>query len=173
MLVREYPPDFSAYAENKSREADLTPSSPIGDSEGGQRNVVNVQKASILTEEEQQRLFMEAISQDVEKRLRNRGQRWRELLRDDEGRGYGAQPPTLYAFAIVQHIVMVASHDPSDTKHPVVVLEQVRLNNRGHWLWNALALAIPINVARDSLDRLWDTGVIVPAHDEFDPDPDL
>lgn len=101
------------------------------------------------------------------------GQRWRDSLRNSKGKGYIAQPPTLYAFAVVQHIVMLASHDSGAPTNPVVVLEQVRLNDRGQWLWNALSIAIPVNMARDALCEMWDTGVVVAEHDQSESDPDL
>ncbi|KAL2137382.1 hypothetical protein VTI74DRAFT_3 [Chaetomium olivicolor] len=127
-----------------------------------------------LTEAERTMRFTEAVSKDVERRLRDMGQRWRELLRDKKaGGGYRAPPPTLYAFAVVQHIVLLASHDSGSVTNPVVVLEQVRLNDRGQWLWNALSLALPVNIARDSLYALRDTGTITMWKGEAGRDPDM
>lgn len=178
ILVKEYAPDFSSYNDDgEGMESAFTASSvdnsqDLDEEMTGTVDII-AKTVAVLTEEEQQRRFTWAISRDLERRLRNLGQRWRELLRGESGRGYLAQPPTLYAFAIVQHIVMLASHDPSVPDNPVVVLEQVRLNDRGQWLWNALSLAIPVNMARDGLDRLWDTGLIVPLREHPDSDPDL
>lgn len=117
--------------------------------------------------------FTRAVSHDLEKRLKSLGQEWRSLLRTKLGTGYVARPPTLYAFAVIQHIVMVVSHDPTSANNSVVVLDQVRLNERGQWLWNALSIALPINMARDALNELWDTGALVPYQEDLEDDPDL
>ncbi|GAB1319097.1 hypothetical protein MFIFM68171_09307 [Madurella fahalii] len=177
ILVKEYPPDFTGYDDNESTGSTFTASLAGSDRDldaemTGTVDIIT-KTVAVLTEEEQQRRFTRAISRDLERRLRDLGGQWRELLRNESGRGYMAQPPTLYAFAIVQHIVMLASHDPSVPDNPVVVLEQVRMNDRGQWLWNALSLAIPVNMARDGLDRLWDTGLIAPLRERSDSDPDL
>lgn len=177
MLVKQYPPDFHSHYDDRSMDMDF-PSSLAADDQDldvGMTGTVDIfaKAVAVMTEEEQQRRFTWAISRDLERRLRDMGQRWRELLRDHERGGFKAQPPTLYAFAIVQHIVMLVSHDPSLSSNPAIVLEQVRLNDRGQWLWNALALAIPVNIARDALDRLKQTGVIFALDEQLDSDPDL
>lgn len=176
MLVQEYSPNFRGDGEYESIESDFSPSVTSGDENGdaagtGGGGGGDDRGDDGLTEAQRQRRFTRAVSRDLEKRLLDMGQRWRRLLRDDDGRGYIAQPPTLYAFAIVQHIVMLASHDSGASTNPVVVLEQVRLNDRGQWLWNALSIALPVNIARDTLYRMWDTGVIVPEQEK--PDLDL
>jgi hypothetical protein len=47
------------------------------------------------------------------------------------------------------------------------------LNDRGKWLWNALSIALPINMARDALNNMWETGVVVAEHPDREIDPDL
>ncbi|KAL2200689.1 hypothetical protein P885DRAFT_28381 [Corynascus similis CBS 632.67] len=177
ILVRAYPPDFRGDQGYESEESDFAPSPAssneehlgyMGDADNGMND-----EAMKAAEAQRARRFTHAVSRDLESRLLNMGQRWRNRLRDTRSKGFIAQPPTLYAFAVVQHIAMLASHDPSSSTNPVVVLEQVRLNDRGQWLWNALSIALPINMARDALNGMWETGVIVAENEDSDTDPDL
>ncbi|KAK4187089.1 hypothetical protein QBC35DRAFT_515721 [Podospora australis] len=135
-----------------------------------------------------QRRFLTAMSNDLEKRMRDLGRNWRLLLKKENGEqtaaaeqpaegrrsrraSYITAPPTLYAYAIIQHMIIIVSYDSGSPKSPVVTLETVSLNDRGLWLWNALSLAIPANMARDALYDMRDTGFIVPEQpDESDPD---
>ncbi|KAH6856425.1 hypothetical protein B0I37DRAFT_75370 [Chaetomium sp. MPI-CAGE-AT-0009] len=179
LLVQAYPPDFRTDDDSEGVESDFAPS-PVSSNEDEEvempgtdeykENAVEVFEA---TEAQRARRFTQAVSRDLERRLLNMGQRWRDRLRIKGGRGLIAAPPTLYAFAVIQHIAMLASHDPSSSSNPVVVLEQVHLNDRGKWLWNALSIALPINMARDALNGMWETGAIVAEHGDQDIDPDL
>ncbi|KAL2024029.1 hypothetical protein VTK56DRAFT_264 [Thermocarpiscus australiensis] len=171
MLVQAYSQDFRGDDEYESTESDFAPSSASGNEDAETPGIRKDDTGyDSLSAAQRQRRFTRAVSRDLERRLLHMGQRWRTLLRDDHGKGYIAQPPTLYAFAVVQHIVMLASHDPGASTNPVVVLDQVRLNDRGQWLWNALSIALPVNMARDALCRLWDTGLIVEEQTGSDPD---
>lgn len=178
MLVRAYPPDFRD--DEDSEGSDFAPSPVNSDGDGEQQlkaAAASTRKAREDTEDDEAqraRRFTRAVSRDLERRLFNMGQRWRHQLRDRKGgKGFIAQPPTLYAFAVIQHVVLLASHDSGDPTNPVVVLEQVRLNDRGQWLWNALSLALPVNQARDALNQMWDTGVVVAEQPDSEDDPDL
>ncbi|KAK3306880.1 uncharacterized protein B0T15DRAFT_156291 [Chaetomium strumarium] len=169
MFVQAYPPDFDD--DYDSEDSNFTPS-PVSSDDGLNASGKGEHEGDNLTELQRARRFTRAVSRDLERRLRNRGQRWRDALRNRNGKGYIAQPPTLYAFAVIQHIVMLASHDSTESTNPVVVLEQIRLNDRGQWLWNALSIALPINMARDTLNGMRDTGLIVEEHEDL-PDPDM
>jgi hypothetical protein len=169
MFVQAYAPDFDD--DYDSEDSNFTPSSVSSD-DGSNASEKGEHGRDDLTELQRARRFTRAVSRDLERRLRNRGQRWRDALRNRSGKGYIAQPPTLYAFAVIQHIVMLASHDSTESTNPVVVLEQIRLNDRGQWLWNALSIALPINLARDALNGMWNTGLIVGEHEDLS-DPDL
>ncbi|KAL2157185.1 hypothetical protein VTH06DRAFT_6321 [Thermothelomyces fergusii] len=174
ILVRAYPPDFRGREDSDSEDSDFAPS-PVSSSgeqvEGA--DGAGMGKDDAALEAQRARRFTRAVSRDLESRLLGLGQRWRDRLRDPRGKGFIARPPTLYAFAVIQHIAMLASHDPSSQANPVVVLEQIRLNDRGQWLWNALSIALPVNMARDALNGMWDTGVIVAEHSDPGADPDL
>lgn len=166
MLVRQYPPTFRGDSDFESFESDFAPSPTGSDDEGGSRGTVGAKPHldrkpdTNLTEEQRQRRFTRAVANDLERRLIEMGRQWRQILQA-RGGGYIANPPTLYAFAVVQHVIFLASHDPSASTNPVVVLEHIYLNERGKWLWNALSIALPVNMARDALYRMWDTGVVV------------
>jgi hypothetical protein len=175
MVVQAYLPDFQG--DDDTEESDFTPSpSPSPVSETHEDEPINASRAVVETEAEQRRVerFTQAVSRDVEKRLLGMGQRWRDALRNRSGKGFVAPPPTLYAFAVIQHIVLLASHDAGDSANPVVVLEQIHLNDRSQWLWNALSIALPVNMARDALnDMRSSTSVIVDENEDLDTDPDL
>ncbi|KAL2263178.1 hypothetical protein VTK26DRAFT_7833 [Humicola hyalothermophila] len=178
LMVCKYPPTFRGDGDFESVESDFAPSEAGSDEEGrddtaSAENPIERRPDVRLTEAQRQRRFTRAVSRDLERRLLEMGRQWRLILQDAGGGGYLAEPPTLYAFAVVQHIVMLASHDPSASTNPVVVLEQIRLNERGQWLWNALSIALPVNMARDALYRMWDTGVIVGVQKGNDDDADL
>ncbi|KAK3294650.1 uncharacterized protein B0H64DRAFT_191757 [Chaetomium fimeti] len=179
LLVQAYPPDFRADDDSEAVESDFAPS-PVSSNEdqevemsGNDEHKDNVVEVFEATEAQRARQFTHAVSRDLERRLLNMGQRWRDRLRVKGGKGLIAAPPTLYAFAVIQHIAMLASHDPSSSTNPVVVLEQVHLNDRGKWLWNALSIALPVNMARDALNGMWETGVVVAEHGDQGTDPDL
>ncbi|KAL2267040.1 hypothetical protein VTJ83DRAFT_4317 [Remersonia thermophila] len=172
MLVRSYPPEFMDAAPAPSGSDLSSPDDSSGDYDDQ------------FAEDRRVQRFTRAVSRDVERRLRQLGQRWRDSLQQQEDARQARmllspgrrrpQAPTLYAFAVIQHIVLLASHDPNRGENgPVVVLEQVPLNDRSQWLWNALSLALPVNLARDALCQLWDTGNIVALQPGAKDDPDL
>lgn len=179
LLVQAYPPDFRADDDSEAVESDFAPSPASSNEYQGQEMVGTDEykdkavETFEAAEAERARRFTQAVSRDLERRLLDMGRRWRDRLRTKKGKGLIAPPPTLYAFAVIQHIAMLASHDPSSSENPVVVLEQVRLNDRGKWLWNALSIALPINMARDALNSMWETGVVVAEHPDQEIDPDL
>jgi len=98
------------------------------------------------------RQFRLAVEQDLEKRMRAMGRAWRQLLRHTNA---GEAAPTLYGFAVTQHMVIVVSYDANRIKNPVVVLGQISLNDKGLWLWNAMSIAIPVNVAKKAVHQLF------------------
>lgn len=104
-------------------------------------------------DDEETRQFTEWLDKSLTARTKALGQRWRQFLRSDLEQRLRhpetqIEPPTLFGFAVVQHAVMIVSHDSSSEDNPVVVLDNMTLNDRGLWLWNALSLAIPINVGK-------------------------
>lgn len=99
-----------------------------------------------------ERQFRLAVKQDLEKRMRAMGRAWRQLLRHTNA---GEAAPTLYGFAVTQHMVIVVSYDANRIKNPVVVLGQITLNDRGLWLWNAMSIAIPVNIAKKAVHLLF------------------
>lgn len=172
MLVRAYPPDFRGDDDHESEGSEFAPS-PVSD-EGKQSGKNDGDdEDDDATEGQRAMRFTRAVSRDLEKRLLDLAQRWRELVRDQRCGRWEEEPPTLYAFAVIQHVVMLASHDPMSPLNPVVVLEQVSLNDRGQWLWNALSIALPISMARDALYYLRWMGVNVREHVEPETDPDM
>lgn len=178
LVVQSYPPDFQGDDESDTSDlsdlSDLTPSSsPVSEAHEGEP--VNASRAVTDAEGEQRRVerFTQAVSRDVEKRLLQMGQGWRAVFRKASGKGFVYPPPTLYAFAVIQHIVLLASHDPASSTNPVIVLEQVHLNDRSQWLWNALSLALPINMARDALNDMRSTGIIRDLEKDVGTDPDM
>lgn len=150
MMVRYYRSDF------REQQADFEDSMDIDG----------------LTDEQRQEDFIDAVSRDLERRLCTLAESWRKLLWDKRTRSYSMRPPTLYAFAVVQHIVMLVSLDSVDENKPVIILNQIRLNDRGQWLWNALSLAIPIHVIRDAIYHTRHPKAIVPHKTQDDSDPD-
>ncbi|KAK4099684.1 hypothetical protein N658DRAFT_517190 [Parathielavia hyrcaniae] len=185
MMVLGYPPEFQGNDDSQDGESDFAPSPVSSHGDADPETADDAVKAGDKKkhrqfnaepdEAQRARRFTRAVSRDLERRLLSMGQRWRERLRQKRGgKGFVARPPTLYAFAVIQHIVMLASHDAGSAANPVVVLEQVRLNERGQWLWNALSLALPVNMARDALNEFRSTGVVVHWEaEDWRADPDL
>lgn len=141
--------------------------------EDGNRVVVKRARDPAITAKRRQDRFQLEVSRDLQRRLYELGKRWRELLWNEESQAYDHTPPTVFAFAIVQHVVLLASIDSASATSPVVVLETVSLNDRRQWLWNALTLALAVNLARDRLMEMWDTGKVVKLEAEEGDDPDL
>ncbi|KAK0627250.1 hypothetical protein B0T14DRAFT_421694 [Immersiella caudata] len=105
------------------------------------------------SDDEDTRKFTQWLDRSLHAKLRSLGERWREFLASDPRRNMRGdeievEPPTLFGFAVVQHAVIIASHDTGSSDNPVIALEKISLNDRGLWLWNALSLAIPINVGK-------------------------
>lgn len=84
---------------------------------------------------------------------------------------YREQPPLLYGFMIIQHIVMIITLDAS---HPdnkfLVCADALDLSQADQWLWNALALALPVNMARNDL---WKRRESMPVKRRELDDPDV
>jgi len=160
LLVKEYKPDFHIKTGLK------TPEKQRGDKGSSDDEDPFAQK-------KQADDFQAALSADLSRRLKAMGRQWRDLLWDRKSRSFVAQPPTLYAFVAVQHMLILASHDPTSGENPVIVLEQLRLNDRGQWLWNALTMAIPINALRDALHGLLDLPQVAKKLAEDEEDIDL
>ncbi|KAK4204903.1 hypothetical protein QBC40DRAFT_74624 [Triangularia verruculosa] len=110
------------------------------------------------------------MSRSIKKRLRALGKRWREVLM--KNKTFVAEPPTLYQFSIIQHMVVLSSYDPSSPKNPIIILDQFPMNDRGQWLWNALSIAIPVHLARDAMIELLDVEGVTAEEGESD-DPDV
>ncbi|KAK3390992.1 hypothetical protein B0H63DRAFT_129367 [Podospora didyma] len=124
-------------------------------------------------EEEGDDDLVHAMSRDMERTLKRMGSRWRHLLRSEGQTGqtrFAIQPPTLYLFGVHQHTILLTSFDPSVRRSRVIVLETMRVRERGDWLWNALSIAIPVNIARQSLLRFREYGYFGPTPPEEEPD---
>lgn len=118
------------------------------------------------------------ISDEVEKRLRKLAAEHRrhlvlpglENLPEAEWE-YGSRPPLLFAFVIVQHMIMLINLDSSHPSNDIVVFVEINMAEVDQWLWNALAITLPVHMARDAL---WDIKDILPVVDEMEvDDPDL
>lgn len=93
-----------------------------------------------------------AVSEDIEQRLQDLAKRQRSYYADKEAGGnLTIRPPTLYAFAVVAHIAMLVSLDSITEDSPMVVLDTIDFSRVDQWLWNALSVALPVNMARDSM----------------------
>ncbi|KAK4134120.1 hypothetical protein BT67DRAFT_308728 [Trichocladium antarcticum] len=152
ILVRQFSPDFRGDDDDiDTNDSDFASSGNEG------RGRMTGTSASAGRD---QARFTRALKKDLEGKFHRLGARWRAQLWDEDGQRWLAEPPTLYALSVVQHVVMLTSHDSSSAKNPLVVLDQTKLNERGLWLWNALSIALPVNMARDGLCKLWHTGVV-------------
>ena len=186
MLVHSYSPDFVEYsaAEEVEGQERVSPDEaavvrPGDDARGddarsddGSGDDDDDDDEEGVSEEAARR-FRVSVEQDLEKRVRAMGRTWRDLLRQDN---VGEAAPTLYGFAVIQHMILVVSHDANRAKNPVVVLEQISLNDRGLWLWNAMSIAIPINVAKETAHNLFqslkDKNLFPQAKEAEEEDPD-
>lgn len=118
------------------------------------------------------------ISDEVERRLRRLAVRHRDSLVTAESRclpedmwTYREEPPLLFAFVIVQHMVMVVSLDPSRPDNEIIVFSELDMSLADQWLWNALAIALPVHMARDTL---WERRERLPVVERVEvEDPDL
>lgn len=118
------------------------------------------------------------ISDEVEKRLRRLAARHRAALVTPESRDlsehewtYKEQPPLLFAFVILQHMVMIVSTDPSRPDNEIIVFSELDMSRADQWLWNALAIALPVHMARDAL---WERRERLPVVERLEvDDPDL
>lgn len=108
------------------------------------------------------------VAQDIERKLCRLAERHRRVYRGEEGtcddndgddKARGARPkpkpkpPVLYAFAVIEHIVLLVSLDSASEESPLVVLDTVTFDQMDQWLWNALSIALPVNMARDEMHR--------------------
>lgn len=110
------------------------------------------------------------ISDEVEYRLRSLAQRHQaERLRSDGGESWA---PLLIAYVVLRQMVMVVSLDSSEPGRDIHVFAEIDMFETDQWLWNALALALPIQMARD---ELWEwAGCLNPSDQQGDTDdPDI
>lgn len=132
--------------------------------------------------------FVHHLTTDTSRRLQDLGRRWRELLdshnapsngqngtsKQDKGRsGQAIQLPTLYMFVVTEHLVMLNSYDPNSESNPVITISHVALNTRRQWAWNALWIAVVVNLAREGLLKLMNAGLVAPltkSPNQLDPD---
>lgn len=118
------------------------------------------------------------ISDEVEKRLRKLASEHRQDLVLPEDKAlpeaqwrYRAQPPLLFAYVIVLHIVLIISLDSARTDSEIVVFAQIDMAQGDQWLWNALALTLPVHVVRDAL---WESKATLSKTENMElDDPDL
>ncbi|KAK1834328.1 hypothetical protein QBC39DRAFT_369236 [Podospora conica] len=156
MMVHAYPKDFAASPEavedkNQTQDRGVEDVAVAGSSDDDLEGLDGF--ADLDAEGKKAvRLFQAAVSQHLERKMRAMARAWRQLLRHKNARDAA---PTLYGFAVTQHMVLVVSHDANRIKNPVVCLEQITLNERGLWLWNAMSIAIPVNVAKKAVHRLF------------------
>ncbi|KAL1877857.1 hypothetical protein VTK73DRAFT_8384 [Phialemonium thermophilum] len=108
------------------------------------------------------------ISDKVEERLKRLAARHRRDLvlpghesLPDGSRQYRREPPLLFAFVIVQHMVMIVNLESARHDNEVMVFAELNMSEADQWLWNALAIALPINMARDELWNIKDTLPII------------
>jgi len=184
VLVEAYPPNKTD-TDHMVLDVDEQSSDYIEDeSEIEEALAVGGADADDETDKEATRRFIRFVNQDLNRKMKSLGEEWRNLLRargsgsaSNESRAaFVTQPPTLYGFAVVQHMLIIASHDASRMKNPVIVLHQMSLGDRGLWLWNALSIAIPINVAKATarkLARYTESEQFASSQEEDDEDPDL
>jgi hypothetical protein len=117
-------------------------------SQGLEPNETNKDDENLVNEDET-RLFGEWVDKDISSKMQDLGKQWRDLLEKTFGDASPVEPPTIFGFAVVQHVVMLVSHDTSSPDNPTPVLDKVELKGEGGlWLWNALSIAIPVNVGR-------------------------
>ena len=104
--------------------------------------------------------FAHEVSETVKRKAEDAAQRWREALFDEDSGEYVAEPPTIFVFTVMQHILMVSTYDAASPELGVVQIEDVKFNARGLWLWNSLTVAIAVHMARDTLLRARKYGFI-------------
>lgn len=104
---------------------------------------------------------LDPISKGIETQLRKLASEHRQHLVTPETADlpekdwtFSSRPPLLCAFAIVQYMLMVVSLDSASPDSEVIVLVELDMSQPYQWLWNALAIALPVNMARDSLWEL-------------------
>lgn len=152
-FVHAYPIDTPGYRmEWSSDEEDESPLKKGAAGEGREHeSEMGKHDDDKLASDEETRRFTRWMDRSLHIKMRALGERWRAFLSNParpNGNQYNIDPPTLFGYAVVQHAVIIVSHDTSKADNPVVVMDKVSLNNRGLWLWNALSLAIPVNVGK-------------------------
>ena len=117
------------------------------------------------------------LSGDIERRLRKLAVKHRRSavlpeskhLPESQWR-YQTPPPLLFAFVVVQHMVMVVNLDSAHPDNPVIVFTELNMSEADQWLWNALAITLPVHAARDAFWEVRDKLPIAPTMDVDDPD---
>lgn len=118
------------------------------------------------------------ISDEVDRRLRALAAKHRRNLvlpthqhLPEEQWKYASPPPLLFAFVILQHMVMIINLDPSHPTNEIIVFVEVDMSEADQWLWNALAITLPVHAARDAL---WEVRETLPVKEKVEAvDPDL
>lgn len=100
----------------------------------------------------------ETITAEFTRRIQDLAARHRKQLVTSESRHlpeaqwtYELTPPVLFAFVVVQHMVMLISLDSSRPDNEAIFFAHIDMSQADQWLWNALALALPVHMARDVL----------------------
>lgn len=122
-------------------------------------------------------LDSDPISDEVEKRLRRLAAKHRldlvlpgRIHLPEEEWEYRSPPPLLFAFVVVQHMVMIINLDSSHPENEIIVFVEINMSEADQWLWNALAVTLPVQVARDALWAIKDTLSEVEMMEVDDPD---
>ena len=105
-------------------------------------------------EEKEANSLIGNIEIDIRDRIQSLADRHRIDIMDTAS---GETPPVLFAYAVIHNFIMVVCLDGSDANGTVMVLDRLSLSDPSQWLWNALSLVFPIQVARDALHARRDT----------------
>lgn len=117
------------------------------------------------------------VSDEVERRLRKLAVEHRKdlVLPNDKGLPekqwrFRSPPPLLFAFVVVMQMVLIVSLDSARTDSEIVVFAQVDMSQGDQWLWNALAITLPVHAVRDALWDIKATSSKAEGMDLDDPD---
>jgi hypothetical protein len=117
------------------------------------------------------------VTSAVGRRLRRLAARHRADLVIPETRhlpeymwSYKVPPPLLHGFIVVQHMIMLVSLDASNPNNDIIVFTELNLSLADQWLWNGLALALPIHMARDVLWEQRERFPLIEVAELEDPD---
>ncbi|KAB5532576.1 hypothetical protein GE09DRAFT_1227759 [Coniochaeta sp. 2T2.1] len=147
---------------------------------GSKGPAIKAEPASLAdwpSDDDDEALSSDPISDEVEARLRRMAARHRKDLVAPETAHlpeymwqFREPPPLLFAFVILQHMVMVVSLDAGRADNEVVVFSELDMGRADQWLWNALAIALPVHMARDALWERRERLPVVERMEVDDPD---